>query len=175
MDKEAELKKINTELKVYINEASFISNACRNKLLRMLGKEFDIDLPIEDFANIDVCLFENGNLEMRGDLYTRDGELSFDEVLERYASFKEKADLLIQRRGKGSFPNNDKNNIKNLCIVIILLVVFIALIIYAVRSFLFGNYIQSLWLFAVIFSWMFPSVRERFVQAIHYIKRKIKK
>ena len=62
MDKEAELKKINTELKIYINEASFISNACRNKLLRMLGKKFDIELPIEDFANIDVCLFENGKI-----------------------------------------------------------------------------------------------------------------
>ena len=63
----------------------------------------------------------------------------------------------------------------HMSIVIILLVVFIALIIYAVRSFLFGNYINSLWLLVVIFSWMFPSIRERFVQAIHYIKRKIKK
>lgn len=38
MNKEAELKKINTEIKVYINEASFISNSCRNKLIKMLGK-----------------------------------------------------------------------------------------------------------------------------------------
>jgi hypothetical protein len=175
MDKEAQLKKINTELKVYINEASFISNACRNQLLRMLGREFDIDLPIEDFQNIDVRLFENGNIEMRGDLYSREEELSFEEVLTRYASFQEKADGLLQRRGKSAFPNNDKNNIKNLLIVMVMLTFFIALTIYAIRSFFNGNYIHSLWLLFVVFSWLVPNVRERFQQAFHYIKRKLKK
>ena len=53
-DKKTLINKINTELKIYINEATFISNSCRNKLIRLLGKEFDISLPLEDFANIDI-------------------------------------------------------------------------------------------------------------------------
>ena len=89
MNKEAELKKINTEIKVYINEASFISNSCRNKLIKMLGKAYDINLPVEDFARIDVALLENGNIEMRDEVYKRDSELSFSEVVARYHSFKE--------------------------------------------------------------------------------------
>lgn len=175
MDKEAQLKKINTELKVYINEASFISNACRNQLLRMLGRKFDIELPIENFQNIDVRLFENGNIEMRGDLYSREEELSFDEVLIRYASFQEEADGLLQRRGKKAFPNTDKNNIRNLFIVMVMLMLFIVLTLYAIRSFFYGNYFHSLWLLFVVFSWLVPNVRERFQQAYYYIKRKLKK
>ena len=54
MNKEVELQKINTEIKVYINEASFVSNSCRNKLIKILGRTYDIDLPVEDFARIDV-------------------------------------------------------------------------------------------------------------------------
>ena len=103
MNKEAELKKINTEIKVYINEASFISNSCRNKLIKMLGKAYDIDLPVEDFARIDVEIHENGNITMRDDEYSRDGGLSFEEVLSRYEEFKNQADEMLQRRGKRHF------------------------------------------------------------------------
>lgn len=175
MNKEAELKKINTELKVYVNEASFISSHCRNKLIRMLGQSFDIDLPIENFKNIDVTLYENGNIEMRDEIYKRETELSFDEVIERYHSFQEKADNLLKRHNGKAFPNNDKNNIINLFIVLLLTTIFIALILYAVRAFFSGNFINSLWLLLVVFSWLVPSVRDRFSQAYYYIRRKLKK
>ena len=33
---EKDLKKINDEIKGYINEAKFISNGCRNKILKLL-------------------------------------------------------------------------------------------------------------------------------------------
>lgn len=175
MDKETELKKINTELKVYINEASFVSTSCRNKLIRMLGQSFDISLPVENFKNIDVVLYENGDIEMRDEVYARDEALSFSEVVERYHMFQEKADLLLKRNNNKAFPNNDKNNMINLLIVFVLTVIFIALILYAVRSFFFGNFYNAFWLLLVIFSWLFPSVRDRFSQAYHYIIRKIKK
>ncbi|HIR48375.1 MAG TPA: hypothetical protein IAB35_00165 [Candidatus Faecimonas gallistercoris] len=174
-DKKTLINKINTELKIYINEATFISNSCRNKLIRLLGKEFDISLPLEDFANIDIRLFENGNIEMRGDVYSREEEIPFSEVLERYQRFSEKADALLQRRGKTRFPNNDKNNIKNLFVVVMISIVYIVVIVYAVRSFLHGNFINSLWLLFVFLPWLFPNVRDRFVQAFHYIKRKFRK
>ena len=175
MDKEAQLKKINTELKIYINEATFVSNSCRNKLIKMLGREFDVSLPIEDFARIDVALLENGNIEMRDEVYKRDSELSFSEVVARYHSFKEKADSLLKRRGSNQFKNNEAKNIINLFLVLLLLILFIALIGYTIQAFLNGNFIHCIWIVIIVFSWFIPSVRDRFVQAYLYIKRKIGK
>ena len=175
MNKEAELKKINTEVKVYINEASFISNSCRNKIIKMLGKTYDIDLPVEDFARIDVELLENGNIIMRGDKYSCADDLSFDEVLSRYEEFKVQALEILERRGKKAFPNSEKNNIINLLIVFVLSAFFILVAIFGIRSFFDGRYIDCLWLLFIVFSWLFPSVRERFQQAFHYIKRKFKR
>ena len=72
MDKKSQLKEINTELKIYVNEASFVSNSCRNKLIRYLGDAFDIKLPFENFAKIDVSLLEDGSIEMRDEVYQRE-------------------------------------------------------------------------------------------------------
>lgn len=175
MSKEADLKKINEEIKVYINEASFISNGCRNKLIKMLGKTYDINLPVEDFARIDVLLLEHGNIMMRGDEYSRDDKLSFDEVISRFDNFKIQADDMLKRRGKKAFPNNERNNIINLFIVFVLGVFFVLLALFGIKSFFNGRYLDCLWLLAIVFSWLIPSVRERFQQAFHYIKRKLKK
>lgn len=175
MNKEAELKKINTEIKVYINEASFISNSCRNKLIKMIGKAYDIDLPVEDFARIDVEIHENGNITMRGDEYSRDDDLSFEEVLSRYEEFKMQADEMLQRRGKKAFPNSEKNNIINLLIVFVLGTFFVLLAIFGIKSFFDGRYTDCLWLLFIVFTWLIPSVRERFQQAFHYLKRKFKR
>ena len=174
MNKEVELQKINTEITVYINEASFVSNSCRNKLIKILGRTYDIDLPVEDFARIDVEILENGNISMRGDEYSRDTELSFDDVLLRYAEFKKQAEELLRRRGKKSFPNSEKNNIINLFIVFGLGIFFILLAIFGIKSFFEGRYTDCIWLLFIVFSWLIPSVRERFQQAFQYIKRKLK-
>ena len=65
------LRKINNELKSFINEATFVSNKCRNKLLKMLGETFDVELPLENFAKIDASITEEGNIIMRGDEYNK--------------------------------------------------------------------------------------------------------
>ena len=64
-----ELNKINNELKSYINEANFISNKCRNKLISILGKEFNGDVKLDNYANVDAKILEDGSLEIRGDKY----------------------------------------------------------------------------------------------------------
>lgn len=174
MDKNSQLKQINTELKIYMNESSFVSNSCRNKVIRYLGDAFDIELPIDNFAKVDVSLLEDGSIEMRGEVYQREDSLSFDEVLERYQVFKEKADSLLKKKSKDSFSLNDSSNIKNLFVVLLLSIVFIALCIYTLRSFFAGDYIHCIWLILFISSWLVPSVRERFIQAFNYIKRKFK-
>lgn len=175
MDKKAQLKEINTELKVYINESTFISNKCRNKLLHFLGEAYDVELPIDDFARIDVSLMEDGSIEMRGEVYKRDDALRFDEVLSRYQVFKEKADLLIEKKGKYSFPSHDRNNIGNLVIVGIFSFFFFVLFIYGIRALLTGDFASSLWLFLIVFFFLFPRVRDRFSQAFHYMRQKFKK
>lgn len=175
MDKVEQLKKINTELKIYINESSFISNSCRNKIIRLLGKKFKINLPIENFKNVDLTLLEDGSIIMRDEVYKQEENLSYEEVLERYREFQEEADSLLKRKSKNTFMENDKNNIINLFIVLLISGVFVALVIYTVKSFFRGDFIQCIWLFFFLTTWLLPSIRDRFSQAFHYIKRKLKR
>lgn len=175
MDKEEQLKKINTELKIYINESSFISNSCRNKIIRLLGNKFKITLPIENFKNVDLALLEDGSIVMRDEVYKQEMNLSYKEVLERYEEFKEEADNLLKRKSKNTFMENDKSNIVNLFIVLLISGLFIALVIYTLKSFFTGNFIQCIWLFIFLTTWLLPSIRDRFSQAFNYIKRKMKR
>ena len=80
MNKEAKLNKINKELKIIINEATFISNKCRNKIIKMLGNDFSVNLPLENYKSIDVVITEDGNIIMRDEEYKRDSKLTIDEV-----------------------------------------------------------------------------------------------
>ena len=56
------LKQINNQMKSYINEASFIGNKCRNKLIELVNKNFLVKIPKENFLNIDITIPENGNI-----------------------------------------------------------------------------------------------------------------
>ena len=98
MNKEEKLNKINKELKIIIYESSFISNKCRNKIIKMLGNDFSINLPIENFKSIDVVITEDGNIIMRDEEYKRDSKISFDEVCELYDSFKIQADTILKKK-----------------------------------------------------------------------------
>ena len=48
------INKINKELKVFINESSFISTKCRNKLLKIFCEVFSVDLDIGNYLNVDL-------------------------------------------------------------------------------------------------------------------------
>ena len=89
MNNEEKLRKINKDLKVIINEATFISNKCRNKIIKMLGNDFSVDLPLENFKSIDVVITEEGNIIMRDEEYKRDSKLSIDEIEKIFYEFKE--------------------------------------------------------------------------------------
>jgi len=52
------LKKINNEIKDYINESNFISIKTRNKIIKMLGEEFDINFKLDNYQTIDVTILE---------------------------------------------------------------------------------------------------------------------
>ena len=79
------IQSINNELKSYINEAIGISNKCKNKLLRLVEKNFYVELPKENYLHIDISLKENGNIIMREVEYqTKEEPSNYEELLKRY-------------------------------------------------------------------------------------------
>lgn len=173
---EKDLKKINNEIKVYINEAKFISNNCRNKLLKLLGDTFSVDLPLENFANIDAELTVDGNIIMRGDEYESSSKVkSFEELEEKYNIFKEKADKLLKKKELSFHKKKDIDNTLNIIIVIVLSVVYLIVIGLTIQSILSLNLFVASILVALLSSYLHPNIKDRFEQAKNYIKRKFKK
>ena len=174
------LNEINKELKVYINESSFISNKCRNRLLKMFEEEFSVKLDLDNYKNVDLSIKEDFKILYRDDLYESSETIkSIDDIEERYARFKEKADKLISRKEIDFKNKSNMNNISNLIIVICIIGIMFAALYFGVRAILMGNYYECLW-FLVILSWVVsPSLKEkinnRFTQAKNYIKRLIKR
>ena len=178
MEKKERLQKINNELKSYINESNFISIKCRNKIIKILAKEFDIELPLENFASIDIALTEDGNIIMRGDQYNRENPIStFEEIEERYHRFTEQADAILKKKNVNYYNKKEINHITNLCILVVMFLIFIILLIIGVRSLLEKDYINCFWIIIFVSSWLLPSInlKGRWDQAKIYLKRKFKK
>lgn len=174
MNKEEKLRKINKDLKVIINEATFISNKCRNKIIKMLGNDFSINLPIENFKSIDVVITEDGNIIMRDEEYKRDSKLTIEEIDSIFTEFKNKTDVILKKKEINYYNMNDKNNIINVFILIIMLVLFLALLYYAFISFINGSFFGCIWLLVYGSSWFVPGIKDKLHQAINFIKRKMK-
>ena len=175
-----ELIKINNELKAYVNEANFISTKCRNKLIMMLGEEFGIKFKLENFANVDVKILEDGSLEMRGDKYETSHDIKeFSDIEERYNRFKENADKLLKRKDINNSNKKDFDNIINLFVILGILLIFLFIIYICLTSVLAGNYYNFLWLIVFILPHFVPNLKEnlkqRLEQAKNYLKRRFKK
>lgn len=175
-----ELNNINKELKIYINESSFISNKCRNKILKYFMEEFNINLDIGNYQNVDLEINEQFKIIYREDIYTSNDEIkTLSDVNERYERFKEKADKLLKNK-KIDFDNmSNMNNISNLIIVICMILVAIIVIVLGIVAFFNGHYFDCLWFLIVIIPSIVPQFREnlrvRFTQAKKFIRKKIKK
>lgn len=172
----ANLRQINNELKKYINEATFISNKCRNKLLKYLGEVFNVELPLENFAKIDAEITEEGNIIMRGDEYKTSSPLKTEEELEeKYNIFKEKAEILLKKKEVNYYTKNNINNTLNIFIVIALSIIYVIVLILAIREVLSLNLFTASILFAILSSSLIPNIKARFEQAKNFLKRKFKK
>ncbi len=169
-----DLKKNNNELKSIVNQANFISQKTRNKIIELLGQEFDIDLPVENFANIDVQLTEEGNIIMRGDEYKTPQKLNSDEVELRYQSFKEKAEKIIDKKDINYTNKKDFNNVLNIIIVIILSIAYAIVGVLFVASILRLQLFTPSILLALLSSYLAPGIKVRFEQAKNFLKRKFK-
>ena len=169
------LDTINNEIKSIINESKFISIKLRNKIIKMLGTEFDISLPLENYENIDITITDKGNIIMRDEEYKRDSELSLEEINERYNRFKDQADVILKKKEINYQNINDKNNIINLLITIVFGLLYIAAVIYLIRCFMFGRFFSCIWGVLILSTYLAPPLRERFDRSINFIKRKMKK
>ena len=182
MDKNIQkvLNQINKELKVYINESSFISKKCRNKLLRLFEDEFDVSLDVGSYQNVDLQVLEDFKFLYREDVYESNHKISsMEEFLEKYQSFQEKADTLIRRKEVDFQGRRNFNNFTNLILIVCILFILIGIFILGVHSFLIGDYFDCIWLVVFVVPWIVPklksNLKDRLVQARHYIKSLLKK
>jgi len=180
MEIEEKRNKINKELKVYINESSFISNKCRNKLLKIFSEEFSVDLDIDNYQNVDLSINEDNTFTYREDIYKSKEKIkSFEEIEERYEKFKEKADKLIKRKNINFDGKRNLNNITNLIVVVCILLFYLIITLLSIHAFITGKYIDCIWLVFIIVPRLFPNLREnldnRFQQAKIYFKTRKKK
>lgn len=170
-----DIRKINNELKSYVNQATFISNKCRNKLVKLFGETFEIDLPVDNFANVDIQITEEGNIIMRGDLYKAPTKKTLEEINEKYDFFKEKAEQLINKKEVNYHNKKDISNILNIFIVIILFIFYIVVGILFIKSILSLQLFTASILAMLLSSYLAPSIKNRFNQAKNFIRRKLKK
>lgn len=170
-----DLEEINNEIKSIINESKFISIKLRNKIIKKLGQEFEIELPLENFENIDITITKEGNIIMRGEEYKRKDKLSLDEIKTRYNNFKEETDVILKKKEINYKNMNDKNNIINILITIVFGIMYLVAIIYLIKCFIFGHYLNCIWGLLILSTYFAPGLRERFDRSISFIKRKTKK
>ncbi|MBR2997703.1 MAG: hypothetical protein IKF37_01325 [Bacilli bacterium] len=172
------INKINKELKVFINESSFISTKCRNKLLKIFCEVFSVDLDIGNYLNVDLSFTEDFNIMYREDIYKTDIK-SMAELEEKYDLFRERASSLIDKTDISFTKKSDSNNIINLLVLLVMLLFIILLIYLVVGAFFSGDYFNCIWILLIVIPSFMPNFKSSFIerinQAKNYLKRKIKK
>jgi len=175
MDK---LNKINNELKSYINESTFISIKCRNKLLKFFEEEFEVNLDISNYKNVDIKINDDFTITYRDDNY-KSNINSIDELEEKYNSFKEKADTLIKRKEIDFQGKSNFNNIINLLFILCIFIIMGSILYFGVLALIAGHYFDCLWFIVFVLPIIIPkfkdSLRDRLIQARDFIKRLIKR
>ncbi len=178
--KEDVLAKINKEIKIDLNEASFISMKCRNKLLKMFCEEFSVDLDISNYQNVDLKILDDYTFLYREDSYTSSEKISsIDELEEKFSKFQERANTLIKKKEIDFQNKSNWNNISNLIIILCILIGMIGIGILVIHSFFMGDYYNCLWFIVFIVPAVVPRMKDslsnRFVQAKRYLKSLFKK
>ena len=175
---EEKLTKINNKLKVYLNEAGFISMKCRNKVLKIFSEVFLVDLDISNYKNVDLKIQDDYSVLYRDDIYKTNIN-SYEELEGKYNNFSEKAEQLIKKKDINFKNKSNKNNIINLIILFVLITIDILVGLLVVRSFLTGDYYNCLWFMVFVIPVVFPrmkdAIQSRFVQARNYLKSFLKK
>ena len=113
---------------------------------------------------------------MRGDEYKTSSPVKTEEKLEeKYNIFKEKAEILLKKKAVNYYTKNNINNTLNIFIVIALSIIYVIVLIFAIREVLSLNLFTASILFAILSSSLIPNIKARFEQAKNFLKRKFKK
>ena len=181
MNKEERLNKINNDIKVYLNEAKFISNKCRNRVIKILGEEFGIDIDKDsyvEFQNVDIVISLIGSIIIRGKEFTTNRD-NIDKIEESFNNFKVKVDSFLKNKEINFETKNDFNNIINLIMIVLLLLVICVITIISIKSIFSGNLQFTLWFVIFVLPYIIPNLKEnlksRFESASIFIKRLIKR
>jgi len=174
------LQSMNNDLKVFVNEATGISNNCRLKLIKLVDKHFFVHLPKENYLHVDIVLQENGNVMMRDVLYESENPVSsLEELEERFQNFKSETEILLAVKGTNFQNKKTRNEILNLLVLLLMVIAGLFLLGYGISILLAGDLRGFIWLFIVFGSYIFPSTthsfKSRFLQAYRYIKSIFKK
>lgn len=178
--KKQELDSINKQMKTYINESTGISSRCRDKLIKLVEKHFYVELPHENYLNIDITILENGNIIMRDDEYQTKTPLSkSDSLINRYSEFQKEVDTLLDKNETNFSNKKEINEIKNIIILLFILLIIIFVFFKSVELLLYRDLYGIIWLSLIIIYYIIPitgnRLKERFLKAKNYLKNKFTK
>ena len=171
------LNKMNNELKVYINEASGISDNCKMKLISLVEKHFYVDLPNDNYLNIDITILENGNIIMRDEEYKTEKDISSSsDLVNRYEEFQKDIEVLL-KKNETNFDTKKRNNeISNLLIILLVFIISVILLIVGINRLLMGDLFGVIWLIFIISYYIIPAsgnrMRNRLIRAKKYLTKK---
>lgn len=174
------LKELNNQIKIDINEASGISIKCKRKLVKLVEKHFSVDLPNEDFLNIDIEILENGNVKMRDVEYQSENKVSsVEDLFPRFEEFQKEVDNLLNKNGT-NFETMKKNGERNnLIMVLFITFAFLVIVLYSIRELFIGNLFGVLWIVIIVGYHIIPatgnSIRNSYAKAWKYLKSIFKK
>ena len=174
------LNKMNNELKIYINEASGISDKCKRKLIDLVEKYFYVNLPKENYLNIDITILENGNIIMRDDEYKTQKELSSSsDLVNRYSEFQKDVEVLLKDNETNFSTMKRNSEISNLLVILFVFIVSIILLIIGIKRLLIGDIFGVIWLIFIISYYIIPAsgnrMRNRLIRAKNYLTKKFTK
>lgn len=174
------LNKMNNELKVYINEASGISDKCKMKLISLVEKHFYVDLPNDNYLNIDITILENGNIIMREEEYKTQKELSSsNDLVNRYSEFQNDVEVLLKKNEINFDVKKRNSEIVNLLVILLTIIFSIVIIYIGIRRLLIGDLFGVIWLVFILGYYIIPAssnrMRNRFIRAKKFLTNKFTK
>ena len=175
-----ELKEMNKKIKAYLNESKSISIKCRNKLIKLVEKYFYVDLPKDNYLNIDITILENGNIIMREEEYkTKQKTTSSMDLVNRFTEFQKEVDILLNKNETNFKVKKQNSELKNIIVLFLMVVFIIFLFLYGLRELLLGNLFGVIWLIIIIVYYIVPltgdKLRNRIIRAKKFLKNKFTK
>lgn len=173
------LQEMNNKFKLYVNEASGISVKCKRELIRMVARDFYVDLPKENYLNIDFKILQNGNIVMRDVEYeTSNPVQDMVELTERFNNFEVNVKRLLDTNATNFKTMRRNNEIGNLLLVILLTLLFIAAVGYGINRFLEEDYGNLIWVVIMFVIYFIPAMNGRLIRmykrAFKFIKNMFK-